>query len=77
MPEEDPCAPGQRDRLLQARALADELDITLLDVDSAGVVALAVESDLSAYDAAYLWLAGTYEAELVTLDARLQRAASR
>ncbi len=42
-------------------------------VDSPDVAVLAAMSGLSAYDAAYLWLAGWLEADLVTLDRRLAR----
>jgi predicted nucleic acid-binding protein len=37
--------------------------------------ALAMRFGLSAYDAAYLWLAGQLQAPLATFDARLARAA--
>jgi len=67
--------PRARTRLLKARALADELPISLLDVDHDAVIALALETGLTAYDAAYLWLAAAHSADLVTLDARLARAA--
>jgi len=70
-------APRERSRLLAARALADQLQIALLDVDHPGVIELALATGLTAYDASYLWLAGTHGAELVTLDARLERAAAR
>ena len=44
------------------------------DIEPSDVVLLARETGLSAYDASYLWLAGSLGAELVTLDARLARA---
>jgi predicted nucleic acid-binding protein len=40
-----------------------------------GVLDLAVEMDLTAYDATYLWLARHLQAELVTLDRALAAAA--
>jgi len=67
--------PRDRGRLLDARALADELGIALLEVDHRGVIELALETGLTAYDATYLWLAVAHGAELVTLDARLARVA--
>jgi predicted nucleic acid-binding protein len=38
-------------------------------------VNLALSSDLTTYDASYLWLADRLGAELVTLDAKLGRIA--
>ncbi len=67
--------PGLRRQLLAARAVADELSITYSAVEHLEVVELAVKTRLSAYDAAYLWLATSRNAELVTLDKRLAAAA--
>lgn len=50
--------------------------ISWRDVDTVDVTLLAFMTGLTAYDAAYLWLAGWLEADLVTLDAQLI-AASR
>ena len=50
--------------------------IEIREVPFDAVVALAVATDLTAYDASYLWLARTLNAELVTLDRRLEQAAS-
>jgi predicted nucleic acid-binding protein len=36
---------------------------------------LAIATELTAYDAAYLWLASTHDVELVTLDRELAAAA--
>jgi predicted nucleic acid-binding protein len=59
-------------------ALAVGLDaktqITWLDVNVTDVALLASATGLSAYDASYLWLAGSLGADLVTLDERLVRA---
>ncbi len=49
--------------------------IDLVDVDLAGVLTLAARYKLSAYDAAYLWLAGELGAPLLSFDARLVEAA--
>lgn len=46
-------------------------------VDAAEVVELGSRAKLSAYDAAYLWLARTLGAPLATFDARLGAAALR
>ena len=43
-------------------------------MDHAEVVALALETGLTAYDASYLWLARRLGLELVTLDKALQAA---
>ena len=53
------------------------LPISRIAVAGAEVFALAVETGLTAYDASYLWLARTRDAELVTLDTALARRAQR
>jgi predicted nucleic acid-binding protein len=53
----------------------DELDITYLNVDHEAVLSLALDTGLTTYDASYLWLARALNADLVTLDQQLQRAA--
>lgn len=50
------------------------LPISRLAVPSGEVAALAGRTGLSAYDASYLWLAMSFDAELVTLDQKLLRA---
>ena len=55
--------------------LALQLPIIVRDVDYGETVNLALASDLTTYDASYLWLAGHLDAELVTLDAKLRKAA--
>lgn len=54
-----------------------DLDLKLHDVDPAAVLTLAEREALTFYDASYLWLASVLQAELVTLDTRLQVSASR
>ena len=61
----------QRDALLQAFRLRDRFGIRPVAVDHDGVVALAVATGLTAYDAAYLWTARQLGVELVTLDRKL------
>ncbi|HZY04045.1 MAG TPA: type II toxin-antitoxin system VapC family toxin [Anaeromyxobacteraceae bacterium] len=69
-----------RRRLLPLREVATglelfaRLDIALRPADPAALTAVAERSGLTAYDAAYLWLADSLGAELVTLDRRLERA---
>jgi predicted nucleic acid-binding protein len=45
-------------------------------VDHEGAIDLAVGTDLTAYDASYLWLHRQLGAELVTLDRLLAKAAA-
>lgn len=68
--------PSERDSILAMYSLRFGLNIEELAVDHDGVVALARETGLTAYDASYLWLARQFGAELVTLDAALLRAAT-
>lgn len=68
--------PDQRDRLVAAFLLRERLGVEAMEVDHDGVVALAEQTRLTAYDASYLWLARRLGAELVTLDAALARAAT-
>jgi predicted nucleic acid-binding protein len=51
----------------------EDLAIRRIPIPAPGVVELAGTTGLSAYDAAYLWLALSQDIELVTLDARLAR----
>jgi len=69
--------PGERDRLLAAFLLLERMPIRTVAVPSAGILLLAESERLTVYDAAYLWLARELRADLVTLDARLRRAARR
>lgn len=61
-----------------ALALADhaQLNIALHGTDIEAQHALAVRYKLSAYDAAYLWLAAELKAPLATFDEKLAKAAS-
>jgi predicted nucleic acid-binding protein len=60
-----------------AGALQDygQFEIELRDTDIAGQLELALRYKLSAYDAAYLWLAAELKAPLATFDDKLARAA--
>lgn len=68
--------PDQRDRLLAAFDLFAQIPIELVEVEFAGTLQLAEKTGLTAYDAAYLWLARRLDAELVTLDRKLDAAVS-
>lgn len=67
--------PDQREALLAGFRLRDRLGVEEIAVDHAGVLDLADQTSLTAYDASYLWLARRLGAQLVTLDAELGRAA--
>lgn len=67
-------SPAEVARLLAQLATFSRLDIELVPVDHDAAAALAAVTGLTAYDASYLWLARTFNAELVTLDRRLAPA---
>jgi predicted nucleic acid-binding protein len=52
-----------------------QFQIELCDTDTAGQLELALRYKLSAYDAAYLWLAAELKAPLATFDEKLGTAA--
>jgi len=60
-----------------SKALGDDFTIFWSDVEPDEVLALAIETRLTAYDASYLWLAGHLGAELVTFDTALEAAARK
>lgn len=60
-----------------AFTLALRLPIVISDVDYGETVGLALKSDLTTYDASYLWLANHLDAELITLDAKLGKIAEK
>ncbi len=59
--------------LLTMLASLDSLGIRRVAVPATEIVALAVQTGLTAYDASYLWLAMSRDVELVTLDDKLAR----
>ena len=61
--------------VLQA-ALGEGSGIHWMDVNTTDVVLIAKATGLTAYDASYLWLAGSLGADLVTLDKRLAAASA-
>lgn len=69
--------PEQRDALVEALRLSRRMGIQLVQVDQMAVFELAEALRLTAYDAAYLWLARRLGAELVSLDAALIAADAR
>jgi predicted nucleic acid-binding protein len=67
--------PEQREALRTAFDLYEHLGLEEVTVDHAGVLDVAETTGLTAYDASYLWLARMFDAELVTLDRQLAKAA--
>ncbi len=65
------------DRAQQALSQFEGLRIELHPVPVPPLHALALRTGLSAYDAAYLWLAAELDAPLATFDQRLGEAAAR
>jgi predicted nucleic acid-binding protein len=66
---------GFQDIATDALAQYAELDINLYRVEPQDALTLALRYNLSAYDAAYLWLAAELKAPLATFDEKLGRAA--
>ena len=65
--------PALRLQIVAAISAVRGLQITRLPVPIEGMLSLAVDTGLSAYDASYLWLAMARDIELVTLDHELAR----
>ena len=65
--------PAAEPTLLAMLMGLDAIHIQRVPVPATDVVSLAVRTGLTAYDAAYLWLAMSRDAELVTLDRQLAR----
>jgi predicted nucleic acid-binding protein len=68
--------PKNRVELLASFEVFFEIAIEFLDVDYDEALRLADAKGLSFYDASYLWLAASLDAELITLDRRLADAAA-
>ncbi len=66
--------PAQIAALGAAFRLRGRLGVEEFAIDHDGVLALALATGLTAYDASYLWLTRKLGAELVTLDQQLARA---
>jgi len=69
-------APEKKEVLFAAFRLRQRLAIEKRAVDHDGVLEVPLQTGLTAYDAAYLWLARQFGAELVTLDRKLAKAAA-
>ena len=66
--------PKKGKELLAALGLLSRLSLREVKVPADDLVGLAQDTNLTAYDAAYLWLARELDAELVSLDTRLNAA---
>src|SRR5437868_1209042 len=69
--------PAETPRFFSGLLAALDLGIELHPVDYVGAMTLAVTTNLSVYDAAYLWLARHLALPLITLDRKLAGAAAR
>ena len=65
--------PGLAVQIGLSLAAALQMPLTRVAVPGLDVLVLASETGLTAYDAAYLWLARSRDCELVTLDKGLAR----
>lgn len=68
--------PDQREMLLAGFQLFARLGVEEVAVDHVGVLQLAMETRLTAYDASYLYLSRQFGAEIVTFDKALASAAA-
>lgn len=66
--------PLDRVKLHAAFQLLAHMDVRTVDVDHLAVLELGEQTGLTAYDASYLWLTRRLDAELVTLDRKLEAA---
>jgi predicted nucleic acid-binding protein len=68
--------PDAREVLLTQFLSYLALSLDIHEVDLLPTLSLAEQFNLTAYDASYLWLARELDAELITLDRQLARAAA-
>jgi predicted nucleic acid-binding protein len=69
--------PSERTQILAAFGTLDGFGILEMQTVFEQGIEVAENSRLTLYDASYLWLARSMNVELVTLDARLERAAAK
>jgi predicted nucleic acid-binding protein len=67
--------PAQQDLLLAAIALYPRLGVAEVEVPATEMASLARDAEVTAYDAAYLWVARHAKIPLLTLDRKLAAAA--
>ena len=66
---------GRPDLATEGLAQFRAMNITLYQIEPVGALTLAIQYQLSAYDAAYLWLAAELKCPLATFDEKLGTAA--
>ncbi len=66
---------GYADLATEGLAQFKAMDVNLYQIEPVGVLTLATRYQLSAYDAAYLWLAAELKCPLATFDEKLATAA--
>ena len=69
--------PAQETEILRALSLARHLNIEIVEVEHSEVVELAKEMSITTYDASYVWVALQVRGELITLDQKMHKAATR
>lgn len=69
--------PGAGAAISEALGASARLGVIHTQPDPVQVLALAVATDLTPYDASYLWVAKTMGLKLITLDQALVKAAAR
>ena len=69
--------PGQKEKIIEAFEALGKLAVEYIEVEHTQVIELAEETGLTTYDATYLWLARETGGKLVTLDAKLLKAAKK
>ena len=69
--------PTERDAILARFSKYIDFPIALFPIDASAMAETAALLGLSAYDASYLLLAKQRRAELITLDAKLEKAAAK
>jgi len=67
--------PDLRGLLVTAYSMVHRLDITYVSIDLEQTIHLAEKTNLTIYDACYLWLANKLGTKLITLDKRLLKQA--
>jgi len=68
--------PDKRTIIMEALDICLNMDITLAEPEYRELSALSLETGLTVYDSAYLWLARSLSLELITFDKRLSAFAS-